>query len=147
MNQGCNVVVWNYRGYGNAKGSPTPSNVKSDALKILKFLWDTLKISGRIGVYGRSLGGLPSTYLAKVGSIDLVIADRTFSNLDLIAWWKVHGRCTSLLFKFMTLGWIANNDENYYSSLTTNKVLTCDPADDVIDFQSSLMTGLALKAA
>jgi len=38
MNQGCNVVVWNYRGYGNAKGSPTPSNVKSDALKILKFL-------------------------------------------------------------------------------------------------------------
>jgi len=47
----------------------------------------------------------------------------------------------------MTLGWKANNDENYYSSLTTNKVLTCDPADDVIDFQSSLMTGIALKAA
>ena len=37
------------------------------------------------------------------------------------------------LFKFATLGWSAQNDYNFITSKTPMKVLTCDPADDVID--------------
>ena len=42
MNNGCNVVVWNYRGYGGAKGSPTPKNIRWDGMAVYKFVWETL---------------------------------------------------------------------------------------------------------
>lgn len=38
MNLGCNVVIWNYRGFGVAKGTPSPANVRSDGESILNFL-------------------------------------------------------------------------------------------------------------
>jgi pimeloyl-ACP methyl ester carboxylesterase len=59
-----NVFVWNYRGYGLSTGTPTPSNLKSDIDLILKYLKTDLNISGKIGVYGRSLGGIPSSHLS-----------------------------------------------------------------------------------
>ncbi len=42
-----------------------PSNIKKDAEKILDFVVNRLKVRGKIGVYGRSLGGIASTHLAK----------------------------------------------------------------------------------
>ena len=59
-----NVFVWNYRGYGLSTGTPTPSNLKSDIDLILKYLKTDLNISGKIGVYGRSLGGIPSSQVS-----------------------------------------------------------------------------------
>ena len=59
-----NVFVWNYRGYGLSTGTPTPSNLQSDIDLILKYLKTDLNISGKIGVYGRSLGGIPSSHLS-----------------------------------------------------------------------------------
>jgi len=38
MNNGCNVVVWNYRGYGACSGTPSPSNIRADGLCLYKFL-------------------------------------------------------------------------------------------------------------
>ena len=31
LNFGINVVLWNYRGYGMSTGTPSPSNLRSDA--------------------------------------------------------------------------------------------------------------------
>ena len=59
-----NVFVWNYRWYGLSTGTPTPSNLKSDIDLILKYLKTDLNILGKIGVYGRSLGGIPSSHLS-----------------------------------------------------------------------------------
>lgn len=84
MNMGNNVVIWNYWGYGCAKGYPSPSNIKSDGECIVRFLWNELKLQGKLGVYGRSLGGIVATHLAKVMDIDLVIADWTLANLNVI---------------------------------------------------------------
>jgi hypothetical protein len=39
-----------------------------------------LGLRGKIGIYGRSLGGIASTHLAKY--VDLVIVDRSLSNLE-----------------------------------------------------------------
>ena len=85
MNNGCNVVVWNYWGYGGAKGTPSPSNIRSDGMSVYKYLRNTLQIKGKIGIYGRSLGGIVATHIAwKSKDIDLLIADRTLANLDVI---------------------------------------------------------------
>lgn len=45
---------------------------------MLDYLRNTLGIRGKVGVYGRSLGGIATTYLAD--RVDMIIADRTFCN-------------------------------------------------------------------
>ena len=86
LEQNVNIMTWNYRGYGWTKGSASPYNIKCDAEQILDFLINELKIRGKIGVYGRSLGGIPSTHLAQKypDVIKLLIVDRTFARTDLI---------------------------------------------------------------
>lgn len=64
LKRGINVLAWNYRGYGHTKGSTSPYNIKLDGEAMLNFLINSLKIKGKIGVYGRSLGGVVATHLA-----------------------------------------------------------------------------------
>lgn len=64
LNLKINVMTWNYRGYGLTKGTTSPSNIKSDAEEILNFVKNVLGVKGKIGVFGRSLGGIASTHLA-----------------------------------------------------------------------------------
>jgi hypothetical protein len=59
-----NVMLWNYRGYGRTKGNPNPQNIKSDSLSILNYMKKEMGIKGKFGVYGRSLGGIATTYLS-----------------------------------------------------------------------------------
>jgi pimeloyl-ACP methyl ester carboxylesterase len=80
-------MTWNYRGYGETKGTASPFNIKCDAEQILNFVKNTLGVKGKIGVYSRSLGGIASTHLASKYSdiIELLIVDRTFARTELIA--------------------------------------------------------------
>jgi fermentation-respiration switch protein FrsA (DUF1100 family) len=64
LRKGINVMAWNYRGYADTKGYPSPYNIKADGETILFFLLAELKMKGRIGVYGRSMGGVVATHLA-----------------------------------------------------------------------------------
>lgn len=68
LKRGINVMCWNYRDYGLSQskmfGSINPYNCKLDAEKVLGFVVNTIKVRGKIGVYGRSLGGIASTHLA-----------------------------------------------------------------------------------
>lgn len=80
LNRNVNVMLWNYRGYGLSTGSPDPYNVKTDSEEILRYMKETMKLNGKFGVYGRSLGGLATTHLAD--KVDLIIADRTFYDFD-----------------------------------------------------------------
>ena len=45
-------------------------------------------LRGKIGVYGRSIGGLATTHLAD--KVDLIIADRTLYDFDILADRKFH---------------------------------------------------------
>lgn len=68
LKRGINVMCWNYRGYGNSESSCydylNPYVCKADAERVLDFAINKLKLRGKIGVYGRSLGGLAATHLA-----------------------------------------------------------------------------------
>jgi pimeloyl-ACP methyl ester carboxylesterase len=75
-------MTWNYRGCGETKGSASPFNIKCDAEQILNFVKNVLGVKGKIGVFGRSLGGIASTHLASKykNIVQLLIVDRTFAS-------------------------------------------------------------------
>lgn len=102
---------------------------------------------GKIGVYGRSLGGIATTHLCKY--VDMVFVDRTFGNLHDVADTKFFGKIAISLFKFATGGWRASSDHDLletrrdpkygYQKDHCYKVITCDKNDEIIDVNSSLM--------
>lgn len=135
-----NVMTWNYRGYGWTRGSASPYNVKCDAEQILNFVLNKLHITGKIGVYGRSLGGIPSTHLASkyTDIVKLLIVDRTFARTELIATQKVEGNLGIKFFHdLFTFKWEAKNDLNYLS-VPCYKICTVDPLDEIVPLFASL---------
>lgn len=116
LKRGINVMCWNYRGYGLSKmglcaAKINPYNCKLDAEKVLEFLLKKLQVKGKIGVYGRSLGGIASTHLANKfpEHIKALIVDRTFCELDLLSERKIPGSCTKTLYKFISFNWQSLN--------------------------------------
>jgi fermentation-respiration switch protein FrsA (DUF1100 family) len=62
---GCDVLICDYRGYGENDGFPTETNLISDARGLWKYLTETRRVSAdRIVLYGESLGGGVATALA-----------------------------------------------------------------------------------
>lgn len=127
LKKGINVMAWNYRGYGATEGIPSPYNIKTDGEAILNYLLKTLRVQGKIGIYGRSLGGVVATHIAGnfPDLISLVFADRTFGNLKAISKRKFYSEASSSLFNFITMKWETNNDINYakVSKLVFNIIL------------------------
>jgi len=86
-----NVMCWNYRGYGESdKGwfnTLNPATSKRDAERVLAFVVNDLKITGKIGVYGRSIGGITACHLASKYNdlVEVLICDRTLSELKGVA--------------------------------------------------------------
>lgn len=110
-------MLWNYRGYARSKnkqccaGMPTPENIREDSEAVLHYCRQDLGLKGKIGVYGRSLGGIATTHLSQY--VDMVIVDRSFSNLYDVAYHKFHGFLAIVLFKLGTWGWDSDNHVRY----------------------------------
>lgn len=57
-NQGADVFLYDYRGYGKSEGSPTEEGIYTDGKAVVHYLRDELNIStDRMVFFGRSLGG------------------------------------------------------------------------------------------
>jgi len=119
----------------------------------LNYLKTVIRVQGKIGVYGRSLGGIATCHLAQ--QVDMVIVDRSFSNLHEVAEKKFHGESARILFKLATGGWRATNEIDLVKPRSCKdeeddrqcyKVLTCDVADEIVDLHSSLMIGVAKQS-
>ena len=107
LNKNINIMAWNYRGYGLSSGSPNPSNIKSDADFLLKYMKEEMGLRGKIGVYGRSLGGIVTTHLAD--KVDMIIADRTLYDFEMVALRKFYSNVAPYLFKIGSCGWTISN--------------------------------------
>lgn len=152
-----NVFCWNYRSYGGSKKANrcclgwcdriNPLNIKMDAECVLDFVVNKMQITGKVGVYGRSLGGIASTHLAKnfPDKISALIVDRTFSNLETSSERRLPGCATRFLYKFVSFNWNAKNDKCYIEAPQCFKIATCDPLDEVVDCFSALPTGVATR--
>lgn len=117
LQKNINVVVWNYRGYGRSKvikgcyNEPSPTNIVQDSEAVFKYCRNVLGLRGKIGVYGRSMGGVGASHLTEFA--DMVIIDRTFSNLYDFAGFRYYGEIARLIFKISTCGWRTRNDIDF----------------------------------
>lgn len=144
LERGINVFTWNYRGYGRSTGKPSPDCFASDIESVYEYLTKTLGVRGKIGVYGRSLGGIPSSILAP--KVDMTIVDRTFCTLADMAKWKYHGKLASWLLKMGSCGWSVQSHKNFLKEIPEKscyKVITQDKNDDIVHIQASLVIGVA----
>lgn len=157
-----NVLVWNYRGYGRSPGDPEPDNLLAASEQVLHFLKYRIGVTGKIGVYGRSIGATAACRLCPF--VDMAIADRGFSDLYSLAASKFSGSIAKEVYKLATSGWQVDNAFTYcfssvlrqrnkskISELTPRKikrafcykVIMQDKSDEIIPATSSLMFGVA----
>jgi fermentation-respiration switch protein FrsA (DUF1100 family) len=120
LEKGCNVVTWNYRGYGRSNGAPSPARIRSDIDAILAKI-KSMGYTGKIGVYGRSLGGIPSSHVAD--KVEMSIVDRSFSNFVDMAKFKYYGRVAQWLFKIGSCGWQVQSDYSISKGTSGYKVI------------------------
>jgi pimeloyl-ACP methyl ester carboxylesterase len=117
-----NVVCWNYRGYGESELGrftyPSPSMAKSDAEHVLSDAVTKFNLKGKIGVYGRSIGGITACHLAAKFKevVKVLIIDRSLSELTDVAEAHLRGETTLTLMKGFVNGWVCDNAKNFGSA-------------------------------
>lgn len=138
LNKDINVMLWNYRGYGLSHGEPNPYIIKHDCEVLLLYMKNEMKLTGKIGIYGRSLGGIPTTHMAD--KVDMIIADRTFSNFEILANRKFYSSLSKYLFKIGTCNWRSLNVQNLISKGVGScyKVIMTEKMDEIVEVHSSL---------
>lgn len=69
---------------------------------------------GKIGIYGRSLGGIAASHLAKY--LDVSLVDRSFADLEEVVEGKFYGKAARLFYRVVNCCQRANNHENFLES-------------------------------
>jgi hypothetical protein len=136
------VLMWNYRGYGFSKGWSTIDNLLKDAEAVMEFVKNKNSWN-KIAIHGLSIGGVPSTHLAGKNLTHLIIADRTFSEIDEIVNTHYFGKILTFLYKAFLFP-KSNNVESILNSNNT-KIIIYDPLDPVVKDAASLKTGISYK--
>ena len=78
----CNVLVFDYAGYGKSDGKPTAPGVLDDGLAALNYLIEQEKIPvDQIIPYGFSLGGSVAVDLASKYKVKALIVESSFTSL------------------------------------------------------------------
>ena len=97
----------------------------------------------RVGVHGRSVGGVVATHIARKGYVDFLFADRTFSSLDEVVKYSF-GRWAQILLPLFMLTFDMDLTTDYIFS-SCYKVIANDPNDEIISDSASLKTGVAKR--
>lgn len=89
--QGCSVLMYDYRGYGTSEGQPSTAHAKKDARAAYRWLVDEKKIDPETIVsHGRSLGGAVAVWLAAHEAVGGVISEISFASAFRVkSHWKV----------------------------------------------------------
>lgn len=129
-----NVLAWNYRSYGRSEGIPDPYSSYHDSESILKFLVENLGVAGKIGCFGRSLGGTMATHIASnyPKLIDFLFIDRSLGNLDCMAQSSFLGSYSLAILRYFSRNWVIQSDQNF-NNVKCFKMLTQDPNDGTVD--------------
>ena len=143
IENGINVMVYNYRGYGLSQGSPSIKNIRLDSETVAMYVRQRVGAYARVGVHGMSIGGVVATHLARKGLVEFLFADRTFRSLDNAARYTV-GAWVKWALPLITF-WFDTDLTTDYIFASCYKVMSNDPNDEIIDDNASLKTGVAKK--
>lgn len=145
---GMDVFVYNYRGYGQSGGMPSPVALKRDAVHVVQHLQRVLRPQ-KILVHGESIGGLVACHLAATfssqnssnsssssggsGGSSVVVAglvcDRTFASLDSTAA-RLLGSWAGLSLRYL-VGWQTDTVTEYLQASCAKLVLQVPCSDDI----------------
>ena len=141
FNNNCDVLYWNYRGYGYSQGKPSFTALRSDILELFDHIYQQGKYI-KYAVHGISIGGVPACYLAeKRKQICLLISDRNFGSIDSVVGTFPCGNTLRWLYKCM---WMQHSDNVYnYMNAPCYKVIINDPKDNIVLEAASLKTSIA----
>ena len=83
---GLDILIFDYRGYGQSEGKPNESGTYRDAEAAWQYLVEERKVNpNRIIIFGRSLGGAVAAWLAQSHMPGALILESTFTSVPDIA--------------------------------------------------------------
>jgi len=83
---GLNVLLYDYRGYGQSTGQASEEGLYRDMEAVWQFATQTQGVPDeQIVLFGRSLGGAPSTYLATRENPGALVLDSAFTSVPDVA--------------------------------------------------------------
>lgn len=115
LNEGYNLFVFDYRGYGQSEGKPSQSGIYLDALAALEkgHELNSANGNGLLVVYGQSLGGIISLRaipdFKHQDDIDFIVQDSTFMSYQDVAFTKLTQRW--FLWPISPLAYVLVSDE------------------------------------
>lgn len=141
LNYGIDVLLWNYRGYGESGGFPTMNNIKSDCERVLDFIKGEYHYT-KIGVHGMGvIGGICGGHLLRLQKINFCFEDRCVCDLYKYID-SVYCRGFSYILKAFLINNVNISNDVLYESNST-KIISFDLTEDVINDNTSLKNGIA----
>ena len=143
-NPNVTILLWDYKGYGKRKGFPTFKNIHKDVIKLANYIKSNYPNYKYI-IHGISIGGFSSVKLKKELNDDncVLIADRTFSDIDLIIKFGINYHLKYLYnFIFPKFIFHSSNVQDYISIKGNNKIIFYDQFDNIINYNASLFMGV-----
>jgi fermentation-respiration switch protein FrsA (DUF1100 family) len=127
---GLNVLIVDYRGYGQSTGSPSEEGLYRDAMACWRHLTVAKGIAPQeIIVFGRSMGGGPATWLAEREKPGAVILESVFTNVPDVG---AHH------YSFLPVRALATNqfdNESRVAEIDAPKLLIHSRQDRVVPFE------------
>ena len=161
------IILWNYTGFGLRKGLTTFAKVDKDINILSKYIKKNFN-DYKIIIHGCSIGGYSSIKLMqKFNDTEnvVLISDRTFADIDLIALSLSSNKIFTFNFKNITfslsygkilyflynilfpkLFYHSNNMDNYISIPSQKKLIFLDAKDEIIAYNpASLVFNITKK--
>ena len=153
-NLNCNIIIWNYKGFGLRKGFTTFGNIDKDINILSNYIKDNFA-KNKIIIHGCSIGGYSSIKLTqKLSSFNdikenvVLICDRTFSDIKKIVQSYDYSFILNIIYNiiFPSCFYKYSNIENYLSLPSNKKLILFDEKDDEIKYNpASLIYNLTKK--
>ena len=126
---GLNVLIFDYRGYGQSQGEPSERGLYQDAAAAWHYLIGTRGFDGEdIILFGRSLGGVVAANLASEVQAGGVILESTFSSARDVA-----GSLFPILSRFIVMRY-GFDTVGYLKGVACPVLVLHSPEDDIIPF-------------
>lgn len=127
---GFSTFIFDYRGYGQSKGSPSEAGTYLDAEAAWKYLTETKNfLPGEIILMGRSLGGAVAANLAVGKNPRALILESSFTSIPDIASHYYPYFPVRLLSRFKY------NTVDYVKQVSCPVLVIHSPADDIVPYK------------
>jgi fermentation-respiration switch protein FrsA (DUF1100 family) len=124
------VFIFDYRGYGQSKGSPSEAGTQRDAIAAWRYLTEQRGVPPRqVVLFGRSLGAAVAGWLATQRDPGALIVESAFTSVPDVAaeyyWW-------------LPVRWLARFDyatRDYVGAVRCPVLVVHSPEDEIIAFK------------